>query len=123
MKLTSFGETVMATGPQILNHPTIPPEDLTPYARVTPRETRVEREQRLLPQRIARRDAALARIAAYNPEPRIADNRLKVRRANVEKDIDATRQYQRDQATVARMNRLIESTRAHPDHRTNREDT
>lgn len=110
MKLTPLGELIVATAPHVLNRPTIPPEEIKPYTPIPARETQAKRDQRLLPGRMARLDATLARIAAYNPEPRIADRRLKVRRANVEKDIDAAIQYRRDKATAGRLKRLIEVT-------------
>lgn len=83
-----------------------------------PRESKPERAARLKQSRERRLRAAVERIRAYEQDhpvnghgvrtaPSTASNNWRHRAANVDRDLDAYRQYEQDQTTAANMRRLL----------------
>lgn len=83
-----------------------------------PRETKPERAARLKQSRERRMRAAVERIEAYEQDhpvnahgvrtgPSTASNNYKHRAANVNRDLDAYRQYEQDQTTAAHLRGLL----------------
>lgn len=84
-----------------------------------PRETKSERAARIKQSRERRLRAAVERIRAYEDThpvnghgvrtgPSVASNNWRHRAANVNRDLDAWKQYEQNQKTAANMRRLLD---------------